>query len=64
MQDLVRHLALRDCLRQNADVARANDQEKARCQRLPPHDSHAYGDCKDAWIREVETRVLAALKNQ
>ncbi|MGO4809914.1 GrpB family protein [Cupriavidus sp. 2MCAB6] len=45
--DIVRHLAFRDCLRQNADVARAYDQEKARCQRLHPNDSHAYGDCKD-----------------
>ncbi|WP_430869469.1 GrpB family protein [Cupriavidus basilensis] len=40
--EIVRHLAFRDYLRNNVDVSRAYDQEKTRCQRLHPNDSHAY----------------------
>ncbi|WP_029247172.1 GrpB family protein [Schlesneria paludicola] len=60
--EIDRHLAFRDFLRQQPDVAQAYNAEKIRCQQLHPNDSHAYGDCKNAWIKQIESIAMGRMK--
>ena len=56
--EITRHLAFRDYLRAHPGLAAEYDHLKAECQCRYPNDLHAYGDCKEVWIRKAETNAI------
>lgn len=57
--ELRRHLAFRDYLRAHSDVAQEYSELKRRLARQYPHDSEAYMDGKDPFIRATQKAALA-----
>jgi GrpB-like predicted nucleotidyltransferase (UPF0157 family) len=56
---IARHLAFRDYMRAHPDEAQTYGALKQRLTHEHPHDSEAYIDGKDAFIKEQERRALA-----
>ena len=57
--DVIRHLAFRDYLRANRQVALGYGKLKANLASLHPNDRDAYMSGKDAFVKEHEKRALA-----
>ena len=58
-EEITRHLAVRDYLRAHPDEASAYGALKLKLAARFPHDSHAYQDAKDAFVKELERKALA-----
>lgn len=57
-EQLIRHLAFRDYLREHAKVARDYEQIKQDCAARHGQDAFAYTDCKGDWIQATQREAL------
>ncbi len=56
--EITRHVAFRDYLSSNRELAQQYEAEKIRCQALHPNDTFAYSDAKNDWIQPLEKEAL------
>ena len=57
-EQLIRHLAFRDYLREHPIVASEYEQVKRNCAALHSEDAHAYTLCKSDWIQATQQQAL------
>ena len=57
--EVERHLAFRDYLRANPDIAREYEAVKVDCAAQHPTDITGYMDCKDATCKQIESAAVA-----
>lgn len=62
--EITRHVAFRDYLSSNRELALAYEVEKLRCQALHPNDTFAYSDAKNDWIKSIEKEALIWFDSQ
>ena len=58
VQEIDRHLAVRDYLRKHPEAARAYGDLKAKLALRHPEDIEAYMNGKDAFVKELEKKAL------
>jgi len=56
--EITRHVAFRDYLSSDRELALQYEAEKIRCQSLHPNDTYAYSDAKNDWIKSTEKAAL------
>lgn len=59
MEDITRHLAVRDYLRSHPDEANSYGDLKESLAKRFPTDIEAYMDGKDAFVKELERKALS-----
>jgi GrpB-like predicted nucleotidyltransferase (UPF0157 family) len=56
--EVARHLAFRDYLRANPNLAAEYEAVKVQCAARCAQDVDAYNECKDPWIKPVELAAV------
>jgi len=62
--DIDRHLAVRDYLRIHAEDAKQYGDLKEDLAKMFPNDIQSYGNGKDSFVKELETKAISWYKEQ
>ncbi|MCZ2260919.1 GrpB family protein [Sporosarcina sp. G11-34] len=62
--DVDRHLAVRDYLRTHSEDAKQYGDLKEDLAKMFPNDIQLYGDGKDGFVKELETKAISWYKQQ